>query len=73
MKNTKFVKSSVLGKAFQFGRNTVYIQEMSVSEYDAQVDAIMASTESPTDENIRTAVENQIEDGFEFEQSLNLA
>lgn len=73
MKNTKFVKNSILEKAFQFGRNTVYIQEMPVSEYDAQVDALMDSTEIPTDENLRTAVENQIEDGFEFEQNLNLA
>jgi len=73
MKNTKFVKNSILEKAFQFGRNTVYIQEMPVSEYDAQVDALMASTELSTDENLRTAVENQIEDGFEFEQNLNLA
>lgn len=73
MKNTKFVKNSILEKAFQFGRNTVYIQEMPVSEYDAQVNALMDSTEIPTDENLRTAVENQIEDGFEFEQNLNLA
>lgn len=73
MDDTKFIKSSVLQESFEFGRNTVYNQDMPIEAYDQRIQEFMDSNETPNNENLRTAIENQIEDGFEFEQNFNLA
>lgn len=77
MATQTFIQTPVLTKAFAFGQDLFQMPDFTSQDYEERIDDLVEEAididESLNESALRTAIENQVTDGFEFESAVAFA